>query len=505
MTSPNGTRRRSGTGSSTGGAFLTMGASEGVAQGASLYRAMIIASVIGSEQMGIAFTMLLFGEFLNRLTNLNPGITLVQDPNGGARRFRHTLQAILMLRGIVFGVLVALLAWPLSIYFDQEENLLGFIAVGVFPIMAGAIHVDIYRQLRNRNYVPSALTHAIPSVISLLATLGLCYVIQSFWLPIAARAIAGITCIIISVLVAKRAFGMCLDRRYLMNIVRFLIPLAGAGLLVFFSNSGPNLFLASAPTNFGSLTPDEAMSMVGVFGVAMLVCVLPSGIGSRIISQTWSPHLARMRDQPGEFRMTFKEMQTVSYLLGAITIVVLGAGHSWGNLLFPEKFEGIGGVISVLSVYGGLRLGRVAMRAAALSTGRSGIIFWCNLASVIGLVGTFIAIANADELQIDGTSILLPVIAGTLILGELAAFVVGNILLARGSLALGIRDLWLKPVLFCGVAVLIASIERRWVEDIPLWLGAGISVVIALSMVLVMAATNQSVRRFITRSPKRSG
>ena len=80
MTSPNGTRRRSGTGSSTGGAFLTMGASEGVAQGASLYRAMIIASVIGSEQMGIAFTMLLFGEFLNRLTNLNPGKLNLHNP-----------------------------------------------------------------------------------------------------------------------------------------------------------------------------------------------------------------------------------------------------------------------------------------------------------------------------------------------------------------------------------------------------------------------------------------
>ena len=483
---------------STGGAFLTVGASEGIGQGASLIRAWFVANLVGPDQMGIAFTMLLFGEFLNRLTNLNPGITLVQDPAGGSGRFRHTLQAIMLLRGILFGALIALLAWPLSIYFEQEENLLGFVAVGLFPLLGGFIHVDIYKELRKRNYVPTALVHSIPSVVSLAATFGLCLVFQNFWLPIAARIVSSVTSILVSFGVARRRFALCFDKRHAISIIKFMLPLAGAGILVFFSNSGPKLFLASAPTNFGSITADQAMVMVGVFGVAMMLCVLPSSIGSRIISQTWSPHMARMRDDPNGFRRMFKEMQTVSYMLAAATIILLGAGDSWGNLLFPEKFEGIGGVVSVLSIYGGLRLGRVAMRAAALSTGRSGIIFWCNLASLVGLAGTLVAIIYADSLRVDGTSILLEVIAGSLILGEISSLVVGNILLDRGPLALGVRDLWLKPLAFCAAAVVTAAIERALVGGLPLWLGAAISVLVTAGMIVLMFVTNSNVRDFVT-------
>ena len=303
-------------------------------------------------------------------------------------------------------------------------------AVAILPLLAGSIHIDVYRQLRNRVFMPVALLSSIPKIVSLIVTIILSIWLQTFWLPILARVAGSITGILISFKVAKRRFGLCLDNRHMMRIIKFIIPLAGAGIIVFFSNSGPRLFLASAPKIFGSV--EYTMFQVGVFAVAMNFCVLPSGIGSRIISQTWSPRMARMRDQPNQFRKTFGEMQTVSYMLGAGTIILLGASHSWMILLYTDKFIDAGSVVSVLSIFGGLRLGRVAMRAAALSTGRSGIIFWTNLAGIVGLVATIIAIGSGQS---------LPVIASCLLLGELCSFAVGNVLLTRGPLALRMSDL----------------------------------------------------------------
>ena len=92
-------------------------------------------------------TMLLFGEFLNKMTNLNPGITLVQDPAGGSKSFRHTLQSILLLRGLVYSALIFLLAWPLAWMFKQQDNVAGFMAVALLPLVAGCIHVDVFRHL----------------------------------------------------------------------------------------------------------------------------------------------------------------------------------------------------------------------------------------------------------------------------------------------------------------------------------------------------------------------
>jgi O-antigen/teichoic acid export membrane protein len=477
-----GTRKRF----STGGAFLTISSAEIISQGASLARGIIVARIIGAEQIGIAMTMLLFGEFLNKMTNMNPGITLVQDPAGGSRGFRHTLQSILLIRGVVYSILIFLLAWPLAWFFEQQHNVIGFMAVAILPLLAGCLHIDVFRQMRNRNYVPVALLSSIPNIVSLAVTIVLSIWLQTFWLPILARLASSLTGIVVSIRVAKRRFGLCLDNKHLMRIIKFIIPLAGAGIIVFFSTSGPRLFLASAPRVFGSL--EYTMFQVGVFAVAMNFCVLPSGIGSRIISQTWSPRMARMRDEPILFRKAFGEMQTVSYMLGAGTIVLLGASHSWMLLLYTDKFADAGSVVSVLSIFGGLRLGRVAMRAAALSTGRSGLIFWTNLAGLVGLLATIIAIANGQS---------LPVIASCLLLGEFCSFVVGNWLLTRGKLALRNSDLWIRPVVFCGIAILIATGERWLVQGLAPVLGVIISLVVTLLFFGVAAMINPSARRFL--------
>lgn len=471
---------------STSGALLTISSAEIIAQGASLARGIIVARIIGAEQIGIAMTMLLFGEFLNKMTNMNPGITLVQDTAGGSRTFRHTLQSILLARGAIYSVLIFLLAWPLAWFFEQEQNVIGFMAVAILPLLAGCIHIDVYRQLRNRVFMPVALLSSIPKVVSLIVTIILSIWLQTFWLPILARMAGSITGILISFKVAKRRFGLCLDNKHMMRIIKFIIPLAGAGIIVFFSNSGPRLFLASAPRIFGSV--EYTMFQVGVFAVAMNFCVLPSGIGSRIISQTWSPRMARMRDQPNQFRKTFGEMQTVSYMLGAGTIILLGASHSWMILLYTDKFIDAGSVVSVLSIFGGLRLGRVAMRAAALSTGRSGIIFWTNLAGIVGLVATIIAIGNGQS---------LPVIASCLLLGELCSFAVGNILLTRGTLALRVSDLWIRPIVFCGVALLVAFGERWLVQGMQPVFGAIISVFLTIAFFGLVAMINPSARGFL--------
>ena len=128
------------------------------------------------------------------------------------------------------------------------------------------------------------------------------------------------------------------------------------------------------------------------------------------------------------------------------------------------------------------------MRAAALSTGRSGLIFWTNLAGVVGLVAIVFSVANAASLT---------TIAYCLLLGELCSFAVGNLLLMRGRLALGVLDLWLRPMVFCGIAILIAVAERKLFGDMPILIGAGVSIVLAAAFSAAIAITSPVARKAI--------
>ena len=177
-------------GQSVKSSFLTVGTGEILGQVAVVARGTIIVRMIGLEEMGIVATLLILVEFLNRMANLNPSITMVQDRHGASRGFRHTLQSILLLRGVLFFVVLSLLAWPLSIYYQQEPYVAGFFAVALIPLLSSMVHVDVWRQLKKREYKPQAILSAAPKVGSLVVTAIACIWIQSFWLPIIAR-IAG--------------------------------------------------------------------------------------------------------------------------------------------------------------------------------------------------------------------------------------------------------------------------------------------------------------------------
>ena len=479
----------------SGSAFLTMSSAESCSQVTRLVRGIIVARVLGPEMMGIAFSMLIVVDFLERIISLNPGITLVQDRKGGSRGFRHTLQLILLLRGVAFALAALALAWPLAWLssLNQAEYLLGFFAIAAIPALRGLKHVDVFRQLRNRRYVPAAIVTTVPEFISMIAVVLLSLTLSTFWLPIVGRIIGSIAVIVTSFAVAKRKFGLAFDSGHIRRIFRFIVPLIGAGLLVFLSIQGSRLLLQFAPRLFDSIT--YTMDDVGYFGVALLLCMLPESVGARIISSTWNPQLARLRDDPVRFQRVFVEMQSVSYTMAAAGMVLLGAGSVWVSLLYDESYAVAGPLVAVLSVFGGLRLGRSAMRCAALATGRSVIILKANLAGLIGLVCTIIVVSLERPLI---------EIAFTLIIGELASFIVGNLQLAKGPLALRVRDLWLRPILFIALGISVAFLERAFLPDSWLVVSALLAVALTGFLVVVIATFNPNVRQFL-QGARRSG
>ena len=470
-----------------GSAFLTIGSSEGFAQVLRLIRGIIVARVLGPDMMGIAFSMLIINDFIERLVFFSPATTLVQDQKGSSKRFRHSLQLFLLLRGIFFASVALVLAWPLAWLssLDEPIYLAGFFVVAAIPLIRNSVHVDVFRQLRNKNYKPVAILAISPPAVSLIAVIPLSLVIQNFWLPIILFLINSTTAVVVSSLLAKRKRGFLFDRESFRRILKFAIPLIGAGIVIFFTLQGPRLLIQSAPRLFDQQS--FTMADVGRFGIAMTLCLLPVAVGSRILATTWEPQLARLRDNQAQFRQVFVEMQSISYTLGIALMFLLGFGSTWVIIIYDSSYAAAGPLVSVLSIFAGLRLGRVAMRSAALSTGRSSIIFLANAAGLIGLSGAVVVVLLGRPLV---------EITICLVIGEIASFIAGNIPLMFGPLALRARDLWIRPIVFSVIGILGAYCERTFIPEMPLVLTAIISVVLAVLVVLVCAALIPQVRAF---------
>ena len=211
-------------------------------------------------------------------------------------------------------------------------------------------------------------------------------------------------------------------------------------------------------------------------------------------------------------------MQSIAYMMAALAILVLGAGTTWVTIIYGAGAALAGPVVTLLSIYSGLRLGRVAMRSAALSSGRSSLIFWANLASGCSVIAVVISLILVGK-QEDKTAFLLTMIPVSMIIGELCSLLTLNTLLNRnGPLKLGFMNLWMRPVLICGTAILVAMFERHvisWYFDgsivVETFSGAiiagSISLGIAGLYILVLAMMLRRTRQVILRmfSPREAG
>ena len=472
--------------SSVGRSFLTVATGELSGQLATMVRGIIIVRSIGMEQMGIVATLLIMVDFLGRLANLNPSITLVQDRYGASRGFRHTLQAILLLRGTVIFVILTLLAWPLAVFYQQEPHLAGFYAVALIPLLMGLPHVDVWRQLRNRKYKPQAILSSMPNLGSLVVTIIAAIWIQNFWLPIIARLSGGILAIWFSFRLARRRYGIALRRADVTRILRFIIPLMGAGVLAYFSGQGMTFFIASGPTIFKTISVEQVTLVLGVLYVGFRLCGIPDVVGSKLIQATWSPRLARSQDDPPLFRKIMLDMQAIAYLMAAGVIILLGVGTTWVLLIYGRGAIDAGPVVGLLSIYSGLRLGRVAMRATALSTGNSSYLLWSNLASgmsIVGIILSMVMVESSDD-KLRFLSVWIP---ASMIVGELCSLVTINILLQKGRLKIGFSDLWMRPMLIVTTAVAWMLVERLAIDMVDTSTATGL-VLAALSSVGFAAA-----------------
>ena len=139
--------------------------------------------------------------------------------------------------------------------------------------------------------------------------------------------------IIVSFKLSKRRFGLALDRDHVKRIIRFIVPLMGAGVLIYFSGQGTAFFIASGPTLFESISVEEVTLVMGTLYVAMRLSALPDSLGSKLVQSTWAPRLAKAVDSPPHFRKIFVDMQVVAYMMAALAILILGAGTTWVTII----------------------------------------------------------------------------------------------------------------------------------------------------------------------------
>ena len=437
-------------------AILLIGGSEVIGQGASFIRRLIILRTIGIENYGIAVPMLLVLGALNRILELNPGTTLIQDRKGSSRRFRDSLQFLGILRGIIFCLVVVAIAAPLAVFnnLDSREYIMGFMFLGLIPLIRGMSHIDICRQLRRRQYETTAVSTAVTPVVTTIMVAILCLFMSSFWVPLIGRVISAVNGMIMSFIVAKRRYRVRYDRESFIRILKFSLPLILGGFVIFVAQHGAEQLLSASKSLFGySISKVD----VGALASAVMVAMIPSLIGSKLITQVFSPKIAEIKRSNKSIVGLFDQIQAFSFTMGAGVMILLQGGSIIIPILLTNKFSEAGPYLVALSIFGAVRISGASTRALALALGKSKIIMYSNFWTLTGLAcSTWVVYSQRNFIEI----------AYCMALGEIISTFSRSIMLKRLIPELNAKTLFFKPTLVLICAFGFGLVQRSIIDGL---------------------------------------
>lgn len=444
-----------------------MSGSAVVAQAAMILRQLIILRVVGPENYGIAVPIMLSTEFLNRLLEMNPGAIVVQDKFGSTRKFRDAMQFIGVGRGILFFLILMLLAVPLAFFngLNTREYVLGFMFMSLVPLIRGFSHVDVFRQMRRRQFGKLALTSTVSPIATTTIVLILCLYMNSFWLPLIARAIDATIGMVMSFVIADRKWGMRYDRQSTIRIIKFVLPLIMGGFVIFTATRGSLQILSATDYLFGYEIPK---SVVGTLAAAVTIAMIPGGIAAKVITQVFSSSFADTERQGKDVSKLLERVQAFGFTFGAASLILLQGGAIVVPILLTGKYEAAEPFLVALSVWTALRVSGTATKALVLGLGRSKIIMYSNFWSLLGFAGSFWVIYNQRDLV---------EIAYCMGIGELISSITRCVMIKKILPSTSLKTLFVRPGLVLLGALGIGIAQRYAIE--------GLSMPVAITVIVV--------------------
>ena len=342
------------------GALLIAGL--GAAQALSFVRNALIGHALSKGDFGVAASITLILQMLEALSDLGADRLLVQARDGDEPRLQANAHVLLVLRGVVTGLALFVLAQPLAHYFRVEHALWAFQASALVPLVKGLQHLDVRRAQRRLDNRGTMLVEVVPQAIALLATVPVLRLDASFgavvWLSLAQAALA----VVVSHMLAVRPYRWAFDSAGLQRFLAFGWPILASAIPLAVIYQGDRMAI-------GRLLGMEALA---AYSTAFMVTMVPGLMAAKVANALMLPLLAEAHRAPHGMRGRYGLMCDVTALGASIYLAgFLVAGGDVLPLAFGANYAGLGGVVGWLALMWSVRMMQAVPGMALMAAGRT--------------------------------------------------------------------------------------------------------------------------------------
>jgi O-antigen/teichoic acid export membrane protein len=294
---------------------------------------VVMTRLLAPEMYGQMAVMVTLDIGLRMLSDLGATYLIINNPNGGERRFLDTVFSVEALRGVLMWLAACVIAWPYA-KFAGEPDLAYLLPVFLFSLVINGLTASKVGLLRRemRLGLVTVMELGEQVVSSVASILFAVFVERSIW------------ALIVGVLAANAA-------RVLFTHLAIPGPRQRFGwdaeVLKLTRVQGGWIFLSTALTYFAQrldilIMPRLlTMEQVGVYNIANQLAFMPMFVGARIIGAVFLPAMAKvLREDPANHPKKYLEAMYVVLLGGGVACLgVALASPSFFYLLYDERYH----------------------------------------------------------------------------------------------------------------------------------------------------------------------
>lgn len=288
-------------------------------RGMRFIRSMLLARILAPDQIGIMSLIFSFSIAFDALTEVGVKQSVIQNKQGANTDYLNVAWWMQVARGLcLFGIAVLLAPW-ISSFYDNPE-LLNLLRVAFLAIVLRAfVSPRAYVLEKEYKFGQAVFLIQGSSILGSIITVGLALVIRNVWALVVGFVVEMAIMCIFSFIFVPFLPRFRIDRKSLVELMKFARGMFGLPLLTMISFQAPYLILGKV----------ISAGQLGLYSLAALFAYIPIDLYMRIISPVLLPAFSEMQDDKSALCRDLLQITrwTAFFVIPLIAFMVCCAGE----------------------------------------------------------------------------------------------------------------------------------------------------------------------------------
>jgi O-antigen/teichoic acid export membrane protein len=369
---------------------VALAGTHALCEGSAFLRNLILARLIGPDEMGLAVMLALGIRVIEMVGDLGLERLVVQVEGSALHSMRRTVHLLQLVKGSGVALLAALVAVPLTRALNPELEPSVFVLAAMALAIRGAVNCDYRERQRDRNFKPALVVEGGSNFLAALAIAPIALITRDYTALVWASLLQAAMLCALSHLLAARPIAFGLDSRTIRRCLRYGVPVAFNGALMFIALQGDRLIVA---LHFPAAD-------LARFAIAAQLALVPALVGARFLLAWELPRFARLVDDPSAARAhLWRQLRGASAAasfggcaLGLLGNAIIGVLYGSDYLVAPA-------ILWLLAAAAGLRLIRAVPATLLMALERTNAVLLSNVPRVLAAPAALWAAAAGSSLE----------------------------------------------------------------------------------------------------------